>query len=211
MRCLEVLVGKSFCGVAIGSDVYMYEEGFEEWSGTTQKETRGAVWKVTRNTDGSFEWSTIILHKSKRPSPRSAVCDWEYKETLWIFGGVGCSPVGFLNNHGDFVQRLAVQADPFGYNNQLLCYDPAVESWQNMKCYGEIPTPRAGASAAVIKDKVWLYGGSNGVSVFYKSDELYELNMHSASWTQIKTSIPWPLRMPPPSLAPITGNQLGFT
>ena len=55
-----------------------------------------------------------------------------------------------------------------------------------MICSGSIPSPRISATAAVINDKVWLCGGKGDF-------DLYELNMHSLSWTQIETGMPRPL------------------
>ena len=162
----QIQMAQSLCGVAIGSDLYMYARRL------------GTVWKVTRNTDGSFEWSTIKFENSKLPSPRSDVCVWEYEEKLWTFGD----------------------------NNQLLCYDPEIQSWLNVKCHGEVPTPRSLASAAAIKDKVWLFGRISGVNSVF--NELYELSMHSVSWTQIKTRMPWPPRMTQLLSTPITGSKL---
>ena len=197
VRKVEEIPNKFLVGVAIGSDMYMYEALL----GTV-------VWKVTRSTGGSFEWSTINFEKSKMPSPRAATCVWEYEEKLWIFGGVGWSPSGYLNNHGDFAQSTEILGGPFGHNNQLLSFDPAVQSWENVKYYGEVPTPRSHASAAAIKNKVWLFGGINTSLKFNGSNEFYELNMHTVTWTWIKTNMPWPPRMGASSLTPITGTQL---
>ena len=93
---------------------------------------------------------------------------------MWVFGGFGPSPVNVLNDHGNFDLW-----DPLsdGTNNQLLSFDPSTKTWTNAECFGDIPSPRWGASIAMVEDTVWLHGGSNH-SDFDKSD-FYELNMLS--------------------------------
>ena len=44
-------------------------------------------------------------------------------------------------------------------NNQLCCYDSSFQTFKSTECSGDVPSPRHSASTAVMKDKVWLYGG----------------------------------------------------
>ena len=159
--------------------------------------------KLTRNTN-SFEWSTIHPEEgpSQIPSPRKYHSGWTYEDKMWIFAGSSfVPPDNFLHDHGHFAGRLADWQ-----NNQLFSYDPSVNKWKNVQCFGDTPSPRSHASVAIVTDKVWLYGGHAAASTGWGSD-LYELNMHSLTWTQIDTCEPRPLALCP-SLTPVTVNQL---
>ena len=177
-------------GVVIGTDAYIF-------GGHDHK---NMLWKLIANAEGSFVWSIIqVEEQTKVPSPRLNHCAWEHGDKMWVFGGTGPSPVDYLNNHGDFIPVLSL-------NNQLFFYEPTTETWINIQCSGEVPLPRHSASTAIIQDNVWLYGGRTKNSNC--SDDLYELNMHSFTWTQIKTTMPGPNGSNRASLTPISASQL---
>ena len=142
------------------------------------------MWTLTRISDGSFAWDEIVTTSNKdAPSPRCFYTGWEYSGNLWIFGGYGLSPVGYLNECGDF------DASTFR-NNQLLCFNSSCNEWTNPECTGPVPSPRECYASAILGHKVWLYGGLNGGN--HEIDELLELSMHSLSWTQIQINEPKP-------------------
>ena len=184
------------CGVAIDSAIYMFGGGI----------VSSNLWKLTPNTDGSFDWNMVCMENHAMPSPRWGHSCWEYGNKMWIFGGYGQSPVSYLNDHGDF----AGPGD-LGMNNQLFSYNPFMQTFTNMECSGEVPSPRAHTSSAVIKHKAWLYELKWG-----QDHELYELNMQCLTWTHIHTSIPKPQVLTEPMaicataslLTPVTTNQL---
>ena len=181
------------CAVAVGSAIYILE-GF-----------MGILWKLARNTDGSFEWNTIDIEDDRKmPSPRHSYCGWEHGGKMWIFGGYGLSPVGppvgYLNDHGDF------KSDGQGWNNQLFCFEPSINTWKNVASTGDVPLPQALASAVIIKDKVWLYDGHSSV----ESDGLFELNMLSLSWTKVDINFPRRFVSHRLTVAPITQSQIVF-
>ena len=164
------------CGVSIGSVIYMFGGGCSSLG--------CALWKATQSTNGSFEWDEVHVEKKEMPSRRKGHSCWEYGEKMWIFGGYGKSPAHYLNDHGDFAETIG----NFGWNNQLLFYDPIKQMWKNVQCFGDVPSPREYASTARITDKVWLYGGVT----IGQDDELYELNMHQLARTRIHTDVPKP-------------------
>ena len=139
------------CVVAIRGDVYMFG-GVRN----TDFMTDNQLWKLTRTDQDHFAWHEVSTSdKPKVPSPRADHSGWEYNRMLWIFGGYGFSPVGYLNDYGE---------DDYGYNNQLLCFVPSTEEWRNLKCSGSCPTPRGYCASAIIRDTVWLYGGNGRLS-----------------------------------------------
>lgn len=179
------------CAVTVGSAIYILE-GF-----------MGILWKLARNTDGSFEWSNVdIEDNSKMPSPRHSYCGWEHGGKMWIFGGHALSPVNYLNDHGDFEGKGPQKA--VGWNNQLFWFEPSVNTWKNVASSGDVPLPRTHASAVIIKDKVWFYDGDVGVY------DLFELNMLSLSWTRIDINFPRRFMSHSVTVAPITESQIMF-
>ena len=164
----------------IESVIYMFGGS----KGRFSKDVTNEMWTLTRNSDGSFAWDEIVTTRNTdAPSPRESHTGWEYSGNLWIFGGYGPSPVGYLNECGDFDATT-------GCNNQLLCFNPLCNEWTNPKCTGSVPSSRCGCASAIWKHKAWLYGGY--ISWYNGTDELLELNMHSLTWTQIQIHEPKP-------------------
>ena len=166
------------CAVVIGSDVYM----FGGYMFPERNETN-TLWKLASDPQESFVWSEIVaINKEKTPSPRSEHTGWEHGGKLWTFGGSGSSLAGYLYEYGDFVHNC---------NNQLLCFNPSNEEWTNPQCYGFVPEPRDGHATTKSQDKIWLYGGCNSMT---ELQDLFELDMHSFTWTliQIKQMQPFP-------------------
>ena len=161
------------CAVTIGRDIYL----FGGWKYNKSCSTN-ALWKLTITSTGCFNWSKIKFDdKTKTPSPRYYHSGWEHLGKLWTFGGVGKSPNGYLVEHGQFNLN---RRD----NNQLLCFDPSKQDWTDVKSSGTIPDARSVHSTTITGEKVWLYGG---YVAFRESDDLYQLNLSSLVWTQIKT------------------------
>ena len=148
------------------------------------KHTTNALWTLTKTSDGSFAWDEIVITSNMdAPSPRLNHSGWEYSGNLWIFGGRGQSPVGYLNDCGDFDASA-------GLNNQLLYFNPSCNEWTNPECTGSVPSPRSCCASAIMSHTVWLYGGDIGWR--NATDDLLELNMHSLTWTQIQIHEPKP-------------------
>ena len=83
---------------------------------------------------------------------------------------------GTLNDHGEY------SSNGYGYNNQLLQFNPISKEWLNPKSSGNVPPPIKWHSTTAIQHKVWLY------SKFGVFDALLELNMTSLVWTYIEFS-----------------------
>ena len=211
------------CAVVTGKDIFMFG-GYARFGQVTN-----ALWKLSwipqgtlpgtpqgmpqgiphgtpqgttqRTPQGCFLWSQIGRCESKQkcPSPRMFHSGWEYAEKLWIFGGEGRYHDGFLNVHGDFTN---------GVTNQLLYFDPSSEEWQNPECFGDIPNPVHGHATAILRNKVWIFGGYEKHWKPDGFDYLYELDMNSLTWINIQTGEPRPLRRKYGSLTAATDTQL---
>ena len=148
----------------------------------TTGELSNAVWKLSKTKEGCFTWSTTKPQcEEKSPSPRIRHTGWEYAGKIWTFAGCGRSPEGYLNDNGDIESSIL-----FAVNNQLLCFDPNIETWTNPQCFGSIPTPRSGHASAIINDTVWIFGGNT--QHFHPLGDMFELRMHSLMWSKIQTA-----------------------
>ena len=145
-----------------------------------------ALWKLSQTKTGCFTWSFLKRCDEESPSPRCGHTGWEFNGKLYIFGGEGYSPAwGYLNDYGDISDSVHIK------NNQLLYYDPNMDTWMNPECYGAVPSPRFGHCSTISGEKVWLFGGSADDDLNCL-DDLFELNMGSLTWSQISTNKPSP-------------------
>ena len=197
-KCLPVQ--QSQRGVQIGSDVYVFGGSDPD----------NMLWKLMRSTNSSFDWELFHTDDcSDIPSPRVSHCVWEYDEEMWVFGGYGEVTDDYLRDHGDFKTcEFHFLGVPSEYNNQLFCFTPSSQAWENVACCGDVPAPRSQAASAIIKSKFYIHGGDPW-SMPHR-DDLYELDMHSITWTRIKTTGPGPKGQSSASLTPLSTNQLVF-
>ena len=167
----------SAVAVAIEGTIYT----FGGWSSRLSEQNE--LWTLSRTETGGFTWSFINHQCAKKsPSPRHGHMGWEYAGKLWVFGGISRPPpAAYLNDYGD---RAAY------WNNQLLCYDPNIQKWENPQCFGDVPSPRLKSSSTIIGERVWLFGGlDHNVRCL---NDFFQLNMNSLTWTKIQTGQPSP-------------------
>ena len=190
------------CAVRMGADCYMFG-GRRIHEFLKHRKLTNRLWKLSQTSSGCFVWNEIMPNSGK-PLPRSSHTGWEYGGQLWIFGGYrGISPpVGYLRRYGEFETAVC---------NQLFCFNPTSNKWKNPNCFGSVPKPRAHHVTTVTGNKVWLYGGANSAAVSF--DDLYELNLHTSSWSRIYKCQPHvrgghPITPCEHSLLTISDNQL---
>ena len=131
--------------------------------------------------------------------PRSYSTAWEYEGKMWMFGGRGPSPEGYINDHGEHDGMC---------NNQLLRYDPASKEWSNPEYFGDVPLPRCHHTTTNIGHKVYLYSGTNNLDPSTALGDLHELDLRFLTWTNIQTDQPRPKARYHYSLNGLTSNQL---
>ena len=185
------------CAAAIGTDIYMF--GGEMYCVGILKTNE--LWKLSIS-QGCFKWKKIDFQDdAKLPSPRTNHSGWEYAECLWVFGGYGMPSefdnTNYLCDHGVFSHRL---------NNQLICFNPFTKLWTNPPCFGAVPSPRYSHKTAIIKDKVWLFGGRN--EFFLGLEDFFKFNMQSCIWTQIESGQTRPQTLKCPTLTAISDRYL---
>ena len=127
---------------------------------------------------------------------------WEYAGKLWAFGGKGPLPELYLKCHGDFARA----GRGLLTNNQLLSYDSSTNDWVNPQCFGAVPSPRWGHASAMIRANVYLFGGCIQNRVF--TNDFFQLDMNSLTWTQLGIGQPSPQARCVSSLTATSNNQL---
>ena len=170
-------------GVEIRSGIYIFDSySFQH------------MWKLIPLKDDLFQLSKISVgNADKSLSPRLNFCVWTFGDKIWIFGGLGIwtGTDGYIDTYGDFDRHRTHYM--YAYNNQLFSCDLSIfETWTNVECLGDVPSPRSHASSAIINEKGWLYGGSVARGLLH---DLYELNILSLTWTQINISTSMPMLM----------------
>ena len=163
------------CVVAIGSKIYVHggcvgKLEFEYPWNLTNK-----TWELTKLPQHGFKWHEIKFeNESHAPSPRQGHSGWEYHQKMWTYGGHGVHPDGYIKNaRANFEFHFNdIEA---GFNNQLLCFDPAHEEWSDIGSTGAVPPPGF-PGISLTGNTVWLYD---------HPDYLFQLNMQSLHWTKL--------------------------
>jgi len=75
-----------------------------------------------------------------------------------------------------------------GWHNALVCYSPRKNKWSWPKVKGVPPSPRAGAAAAVVGCRAFVFGGRCRRG---RLNDLYCLHMNSMEWRQVEACT-WP-------------------
>lgn len=161
------LSGCSCC--VIDSTMYLF--GGHGYAGNTNE-----MYKLNIKT---LTWSKIDV-EGPEPSPRDKCVSWSYENKFYVFGGFGIDLITFLYDNGKYVE------DPNpgtlrGWNNQLLIFDTETNTWNNPKCHGAIPCPRAAHGAARIDSKVYVFGGR---FLTERKNDLYSLDLLTLTWNR---------------------------
>lgn len=137
----------------------------------------------------TFIWKDLGSHARAEPTKpiRSDKCvSWSYNGRLYIFGGYGWSQVEHLIQLLDLQQDLQLTPDyrwpKFGWNNQLVEFNPCDNTWRWPRYRGKVPSARAAHSGALMGSKYYLFGGRDSQE---RLNDLYTLDMDTFEWNQI--------------------------
>ena len=164
-----------------GGEINVYSNG--------SLQNTNSTWKLSGSAQHGFKWNEIKLKdNSQAPSPRVHHSGWAYNRKLWIFGGYGHPLHGYLNTSGESFEHKPNDptAGAWGFNNQLLCFNPSLQKWTNPPCYGAVSKPGTGGYITQFGNKVWQCR----MSKVGDTDCLLELNMQSLVWTKLKVDCP---------------------
>ncbi|KND87354.1 Tip elongation aberrant protein 1 [Tolypocladium ophioglossoides CBS 100239] len=84
-------------------------------------------------------WEILIQGETspKVPAARTNHAVITYNDKMYLFGGT----------------------NGFQWFNDVWCYDPAINLWEQLDCIGYIPAPREGHAAALVDDVMYVFGG----------------------------------------------------
>ncbi|KAK7491036.1 hypothetical protein BaRGS_00017732, partial [Batillaria attramentaria] len=143
-NCPDSTVGA--CGVKVGN--YLYVLG--GW-----RNPDGYLRQLYRLHLVSYQWEAV----DTQPDTDGLSARWNF--TAWAYGDRSIGLDSVLQE---------------GWNNQLLKLDTTTpgHSWSNPRCQGEPPSPRSGHAGALLKDKVYIFGGQQRENVM---NDLYCLDL----------------------------------
>lgn len=132
------------------------------------------------------EWS-LVASNDPVPIPSDKLVGWQYQEKLFFFGGFGFEPDTMESIRVKRARDFRFVPDPQsplkyrrGWNNQFICYDPESKKWSCPEYKGEAPTARAAHAAAVVNNKVYIFGGRHQRS---RINDLHCLDMETMTWS----------------------------
>lgn len=152
----------------------------------------------------TFIWTNLGIRAKAEPT-MPIKCDkcvsWTYDGKFYIFGGYGWSQIEHMLHLLDRQKDLQLAPDSrwprFGWNNQLVEYDPKDDTWRWPSYKGKCPSARAAHSGALIGDTYYIFGGRDCQE---RLNDMYTFDMKTFEWNQITVSSGGSLRS---SLRPI--------
>jgi len=121
---------------------------------------------------------------SSMPSCRDKLCGWAYENCLYFFGGFGPRLDGnptYLREDGIWTPDNSLVSQMIrGWNNQLVRFDLETLKWSSVPTRGPRPLPRAAMSAAIVGDRVYIFGGRHEAT---RRDDMNCLDMRTLEWT----------------------------
>lgn len=148
----------------------------------------------------TFVWKELGSQAVCRPTKpvRSDKCvGWAHSGSFYVFGGYGWSQIEhllqLLDHQKDFQLAPDFRWPKFGWNNQLVRYEPKCNTWSWPSYTGKCPSARAAHSGALMGDKFYVFGGRDS---HQRLNDLYMLDMKTFEWTQIADFLELPVEQP---------------
>ena len=122
---------------------------------------------------------------------------WAFAGRMYVFGGYGWSQtehyLELLDRQRDFHLAPDHRWPKFGWNNQLVEFEPVQAVWRWPTYSGRCPSARAAHSGALMGSQYFVFGGRDSHE---RLNDLYKLDMRSLHWTQV-AAISEPGSVPP--------------
>jgi len=100
------------------------------------------------------------------PSHRAGHSATAYGQSIVIFGGAYC------------------KGGPYTFYNDVYILDIETDKWKELRCKGDLPSPRAQHSAALIGDQLVIIGGFTGKKVL---NDVHILDLTTLEWRRVET------------------------
>lgn len=113
----------------------------------------------------TLEWRQI--KKDGSPSVRRMHSSVVYNDKMYLFGGYDESR----------------SAHSF---NEVFCFDFQTETWKTVPCVGKIPKGRSRATATVVDNNMYIFGGWDRVAHF---GDVFRLDLEKFVWSEEKIDI----------------------
>jgi len=145
----------------------------------------GALSDVDSFDPVSNTWTTL----ASMPDGRAGMTAVAWNGSIYTFGGrAGTAPCN----------------GPTATNNTIRRYDPSTNTWSNA---GNLVVKRSDATAAVVGDKIYIFGGCDDTGAFFDSVEVY--NPHNQTSTLLSVKLPGGVRADAAAVA--VGNAIHIT
>lgn len=136
-------------------------------------------------------WQDLGSHA--RAEPSKPICSdkgtsWSFNGRLFMFGGYGNLHIEHFSQLLDKQQDLQIVPDQrcpqYGWNNQLVEFNPNNNTWYWPTYSGKAPSARAAHSGALIGSEYYIFGGRGRQG---RMNDLYILNMNTLQWNSVMT------------------------
>ena len=137
-----------------------------------------------------------MLKPLGEPPPHSEKgVGWEFENLLYFFGGYSYHTS--VSRSHDYSSEDDPDRGGF-WHNCLTCLDPQTNKWSRPRTIGLSPNSRAGASAARLGCKVYIFGGRSQAG---RLNDLHCLDLTSMTWSVVfECTFPDPWAVPSSSL-----------
>lgn len=143
------------------------------------------MFRLDLSNHNDLEWSRIVkANSNNHPKPPAR---WRHSATLFdntqilIMGGFHTTDHR-LNDVWVFDTIGSTWSQPNAKHNQ----EAAIPNQLSNSEWSNVPSPRAGHSATLIGDNVYVFGGYGGLGYSRRDmDDLYTLNVYTWTWTKL--------------------------
>lgn len=153
--------------VVIGDALYLFGGYGYNGDGCTNR-----LYKLDLQT---FVWENLYP-TGNAPSPVDKMVGWQYDGKFYVFGGFGNPDDGTAFDFEFVFYHLLWR----GWTNQFFEYDPEKNRWSRPQCTGTLPSARAAHAAAVMNEKVYIFGGRHDR---FRLNDLHCLEMKTMNWS----------------------------
>ncbi|CAD5119528.1 DgyrCDS8128 [Dimorphilus gyrociliatus] len=138
----------------------------------------------TLGPDKYSGWLEIQPKYNRKPIERNKHSAWLFKNKFYVWGCFGKR----LDSRNSLYCDSNVSSNvSYKDNRELVCFEDQVlafnfenKIWEKVNTYGNIPCPRAGQAAVLVKNDLFMFGGR---SKQRRMNDMHKLNMLTMRWS----------------------------
>ena len=120
-------------------------------------------------------WKKIIPNDRPWPIERSSHGISVISDTVYVFGG-------------EHEARIPIDSDVYTINMSLKALENSAVAWRRIKAGKTSPVPRIAHSQATIGNKIYIFGGRQGVQMEESPlNDLHNFDTVTESWTEVRS------------------------